>query len=329
LKLYRQRLNGADGASDKLRRFRASYSGNVCIDTDDDLWRCRNLEGYTAGQVPRLNIRYLGVWDTVGALGLPSILPWERFINREHAFHDIGLNDFVESARHAVAIDERRSLFPPEPWGDLTALNAGKGFTVDSPNAPYQEKWFPGTHGSVGGGGDVRGLSDGALAWVLKGAKLAGLRLDIDEESRIHGVSPDPLAPLINVRDPGFSLTSKLKSDRAGPRYLWQVSAAAIRRWHAPGSVLPEKKSYRPAALSQVAEALEAHPAAAPVAPTAGAIHTVASGETLGKLARQHYGNNERWKAIFEANRDVLDDPDEIFVGQQLRIPAPPPGGDA
>ena len=43
------------------------------------------------------------------------------------------------------------------PLGDLTELNHGRNVPPDDPKAPYQEKWFPGTHGSVGGGGDIRG----------------------------------------------------------------------------------------------------------------------------------------------------------------------------
>ena len=322
LKLYEGRLAGEDGASDQLRRFRAEYSSNVCIGSDDDAYRCGAVPGYVAGSAPPLTIRYLGVWDTVGALGVPKVMPLSRMLNRRHRFHDIGLTDFVESARHAVAIDERRALFPPEPWGDLTAINQAKGASVDAPHAPYQEKWFPGTHGSVGGGGDVRGLSDGALAWVLKGAKLAGLKLDVEQGSRIQAFAPDPLAPLVNVSKPEFSPTQLVARDRDGPEHLWQVSASAIRRWHAPPTALPERKPYRPKTLARVAAQLDASAVAAP--PSAGSVtHAVAAGDTLSRLARHYLGDVARADAIFLANRDQLDDPEEIFVGQRLRIPDP------
>jgi nucleoid-associated protein YgaU len=49
--------------------------------------------------------------------------------------------------------------------------------------------------------------------------------------------------------------------------------------------------------------------------------HVVASGETLGKIAQKYYGDASLYKQIFEANRDVLKDPDKIFPGQKLRIP--------
>jgi nucleoid-associated protein YgaU len=47
----------------------------------------------------------------------------------------------------------------------------------------------------------------------------------------------------------------------------------------------------------------------------------VASGDTLSKLAARYYGNGRDYMRIFEANRDVLTDPDRIRVGQRLRIP--------
>jgi uncharacterized protein (DUF2235 family) len=230
----------------------------------------------------------------------------------------------VVNVRHAVAIDERRSTFPATLCGDLTALNAAKGKTPDAPDAPYQEKWFPGVHGSVGGGGDIRGLSDGALDWVLKGAKLAGLKLDVAEGSRIHGFAPDPLAPLVNVAKPKRSLLSKLSTDRPGPEHVWQVSTAAIRRWKADRSKLPEGAPYRPGTLAGLKDELDALTLPGPVADSTMATHVVRSGENLSRIALQYYRDAALWPHIFAANRDQIDDPDEIYANQKLRIPHPP-----
>lgn len=49
--------------------------------------------------------------------------------------------------------------------------------------------------------------------------------------------------------------------------------------------------------------------------------HTVQKGDTLSHLAKQYYGKASQWPRIFEANRNVLDDPDRILPGQVLRIP--------
>ena len=49
--------------------------------------------------------------------------------------------------------------------------------------------------------------------------------------------------------------------------------------------------------------------------------HVVASGDTLSKIAQKYYGDASLYTKIFEANRDVLKDPNKIFPGQKLRIP--------
>jgi nucleoid-associated protein YgaU len=65
----------------------------------------------------------------------------------------------------------------------------------------------------------------------------------------------------------------------------------------------------------------------APVAESAGEpaaesdFYTVKAGDTLGKIAQEHYGAASKYTVIFEANRPMLGDPDKIYPGQQLRIP--------
>ncbi|GHE27525.1 LysM peptidoglycan-binding domain-containing protein [Vulcaniibacterium thermophilum] len=49
--------------------------------------------------------------------------------------------------------------------------------------------------------------------------------------------------------------------------------------------------------------------------------YIVRSGDTLSHIAQQFYGRASRWKALYEANRDLLESPDRIFPGQALRIP--------
>ena len=50
-------------------------------------------------------------------------------------------------------------------------------------------------------------------------------------------------------------------------------------------------------------------------------VYTVQSGDTLSSIAQEFYGDADRFSTIFQANRNVLDDPDETFPGQVLRIP--------
>ena len=54
---------------------------------------------------------------------------------------------------------------------------------------------------------------------------------------------------------------------------------------------------------------------------TAAKTYRVVSGDSLSKIAKREYGNANEWPRIYEANRDILKDPDKIYPGQELRIP--------
>lgn len=54
---------------------------------------------------------------------------------------------------------------------------------------------------------------------------------------------------------------------------------------------------------------------------TATKIYVVVKGDSLSKIAKHEYGSAREWKRIFEANRDILKDPDKIYPGQELKIP--------
>ena len=334
LDLYVQRLKDVPGASERMAEFRSKYSSSVCISPEDEAWRCKYMTDYVPGSAPLMSIKYLGVWDTVRTLGIGDPLrelfpelPIAKEWAKENDYHDIALTNFVESARHAVAIDERRVLFPCELWNNVAELNEAKDFAPDDPKAPYQQKWFPGVHGAVGGGGDIQGLSDGALAWIIKGAKVVGGRpslvLDRAYGTRIFGFQPDPFAPLDNMKQPERGITHAVERDRPGPQHLWEVSLPAIRRWHAAPASLPEKVAYRPPTLADVADALNAFPIAEIAASDVPirCEHTVQNEDTLTALARDYYDNPGLDDVIYLANRHIIDDPDDLVPGWVLRIP--------
>ena len=57
------------------------------------------------------------------------------------------------------------------------------------------------------------------------------------------------------------------------------------------------------------------------------ATYTVAKGDTLSTIAKNHYGKASAWRAVFEANRDTIEDPDRIFPGQVIKLPKLPEQG--
>lgn len=63
-------------------------------------------------------------------------------------------------------------------------------------------------------------------------------------------------------------------------------------------------------------------PAPAPPVPPAVRTYTVQKGDSLSKIAKQEYGDANAWRRIFEANRDLIKNPDLIHPGQVLKIPA-------
>ncbi|MEO0034582.1 MAG: hypothetical protein RLZZ501_605 [Pseudomonadota bacterium] len=112
-------------------------------------------------------IRFIGVWDTVGALGVPDELALATLFDNplDHAFHDTGLGAHIVTARHALAMDETRRAFQPTLWTNVA-------------DRDVKQIWFPGNHGDVGGGHRETGLSDGPLAWMIEEAKQAKLAFD-------------------------------------------------------------------------------------------------------------------------------------------------------
>lgn len=116
------------------------------------------------------NVHFLGVWDTVGAMGLPSRGPMGWLTRRRHRFHDVCLGSNVRHACQALAINERRAAFEPSMW------RAPCPPEVES----VDQVWFAGVHSNVGGGYVDAGLSDVALQWMAEQAALRGLQVDSD-----------------------------------------------------------------------------------------------------------------------------------------------------
>lgn len=332
IKLYQERDSTSDYANSVLH-FRQEHAPHVCISEDEDEWRCKNVEGYTVGYAPQLRVTYLGVWDTVGALGVPNRYRFLQFANRKYRFHDTSLSRFVRSARHAVAIDEKRADFAPTLWTNIDDMNTNAGSDTQEIDAPYQQKWFPGVHGAVGGGGQYRGLSDQALDWVLTGARKMGLELDGEGHSRLYRLRPDPTDFLFN-EPPAAPFTkdwamSKLwkKADRDGPDRLIEVSLGARRRWHEDANTLKDQAAYRPRTLEKVKSELDKlNPTDLGVGLDEATLrpfdlYVVAHGDTLGGIALKQYGDSSAWTRIYRANLDKIEDPNLIYVGYSLRIP--------
>ncbi len=121
-------------------------------------------------------VKLVGVWDTVGALGIPFAngLQFVDDLERKWLdFADLQLSPRVAQGRHALAIDETRFDFVPTRWDERQGI---------------KQIWFAGVHADVGGGYQQRGLADLSLRWMLDEiVQLGGLFLRNDYQ-QIQGL---------------------------------------------------------------------------------------------------------------------------------------------
>jgi uncharacterized protein (DUF2235 family) len=224
--LYRKRSAGGPDSAE-AQAFRSAHAvahaDNSLVDIPDNLARPEDA-------ARMLRVRYLGIWDTVGALGVPETIPFSAWINQKHRFHDLALSRIVQWARHAMAIDETRNSFEPSPWSQESLI------AINSMHREYrvEQDWFSGDHGSVGGGYKERRLADGALIWVAEGAERAGLKFS-DQLGYIAAARAnyDPInGPLRNST--GGEWLTKLRGQgprtQAKPQRLIDISEGAVRR---------------------------------------------------------------------------------------------------
>ncbi len=115
-----------------------------------------------------IRVKFIGVWDTVGALGIPvkKLNFLNNFLNV--SFHDMKLSSYVDNAFQVLAIDERREAFEPCIWEQQEHAS----------NQCLEQIWCSGTHSNIGGGYEDTGLSDISFEWMREKAKSCGLTFD-------------------------------------------------------------------------------------------------------------------------------------------------------
>lgn len=235
--------------SDEAQRRRMALCPAIILKDADRGWRLdHGADPDLVAAAKPLVVRYVGVWDTVGALGIPQHIPLIGLLSgKKYQFHDTDLSSTVRSARHAVAIDETRLSFAPALWSNLETLNATTS-GVDK----YHQLWFPGDHGSVGGGGDIRGLSNDAMAWIMEGAEAEGLALNETALATLKALS-DPIAPLSNQTKPPGWVDRFLywRGPRDGPQQKRMLSESTLARLAYEGKG-EGFRAYRPETLRAV-----------------------------------------------------------------------------
>ena len=192
-------------AGDAWARIDVAYQKGYMQDKKPEKWRKPDWPWLEPGAVP---IEFIGVWDTVGARGVPDDLALLNLLDdpEEWRFYDTRLGKHVKKARHAVGMDEMRASFTPTLWTDEQ-----DNPIYDDPTGRVKQLWFPGVHSDVGGGYSATGLSDIALAWMMDEASATGLTFG---ENFRQQVRPDPKGVLHD------SLKGVFKALRTRPRNL-------------------------------------------------------------------------------------------------------------
>jgi len=154
---------------------------------------------------PNPEIRFVGVWDVVGAFGLACL----GNVALDFGHHLSLPKSRLKYCFHALALDERRPSFLP------TRLDGA------------YECWFRGVHSDIGGGNKNRGLNDITLKWMFSKAKSAGLPIT---DADIAALKPNPLADPNPAAKLPFDIRVVSAVDRrhntAGPRAPWMSAPA-------------------------------------------------------------------------------------------------------
>ncbi len=170
-----------------------------------------------------IEIKFLGVWDTVGALGVPGGL-LRRWRKKRYEFHDVKLSGIVKNGYHAVAIDERRKPFQPTLWKN-----------EKKPSQIIEQVQFPGVHSDVGGGYIKTNLSDISLLWMEEKAEDCGLIFE--EEYLKEILDPDALGILHNSRRGIFRIL---------PSYIRQIGEKKLTYEAVHPAAIYRYKNYEP-----------------------------------------------------------------------------------
>ena len=148
--------------------------------------------GELAGKLPRVSIRFMGLWDVVGQFGAPG--------RRFNAGHDLGMPPNVMRCYHAMALDETRLVYP------LTRLSE-----TDADNGRLLEVWFRGLHADVGGGNGNRGLNWISLNWLFENARRDGL--PVNRSAIVANAADSRLPPQISEHEIDAAHRPILSSD--------------------------------------------------------------------------------------------------------------------
>jgi uncharacterized protein (DUF2235 family) len=208
---------------DKIEKAYGLYRNDLHPDSDP-------IKEFRKKYSREAEVKFIGVWDTVGSLGIPiTTYRWlakniVRWLNRRYEFHDVELSKIVKNAYHALAIDERRNPFRPSLWKNKP-----------KPGQKIEQVWFSGVHGDVGGGYVDDRLGSITFMWMKEKAESCGL--EFDEEYIKSTIFPDAMGE----QHESYTLTYRLLGE-----YLRQIGVNGDTNESVHATAVDRYKNYTP-----------------------------------------------------------------------------------
>lgn len=198
----------------------------------------------------RTAIHFIGVWDTVGSLGVPYG-PLSRVATARYNFHDTDLSERINFAYQALAIDERRGAFPPTLW----TREAGRGADEQARKQVLEQVWFAGCHSNIGGGYEDSRLSDISFLWMVSKAAAAarekeGRPLAFDEGYLVEKIGRG-IGALVNSVSATWRVLPKnvravMAKPPAGKETCELIHSSVVQRYKWPKAGRFKPFPYRP-----------------------------------------------------------------------------------
>ena len=255
-----------DACSEELEEQAWRYYRSATSERMPAVWR--RLTDYVHDR-KELRVKLIGVFDTVGALGIPLDFAW-RLNREEHGFHDVELSSITDVNLHALAIDEHRRPFEAALW----RMPPFKKY-----DTVVEQVWFSGAHADVGGGNVVEEerhpgapyADDVALDWMIQRTKRFYPDFPFDDRGTKKVTDRTPAAIQNSRRGVylalPFALRSIANSRTGAKRWLYQrevsrdrharpigemIHISALERLLAEESVNRPGKRYKAANLAKV-----------------------------------------------------------------------------
>jgi len=204
--------------------------------------------------------------------------------------------------------------------GALGMLQAMGG--IDGLVSKFQQSGLGDLAASWVGTGENKSINPEELANVLGKDQIAALAQQAGiPESQGASVLSQIFPAMVDKLTPDGKIPESSSFPTWGKVLLGGVGAAVAAK--AAASYFGNKEDEEQSPNSQQATTASATPVDTGMGSAASSIrtYTVASGDTLSRIAKQFYNDGNQWPRIFDANRDILSNPDRINPGQHLRIP--------